>query len=128
MDNREATAEQISFFREQGWLVVENAIEQPEIAEVAARMEVGLRKKHKLAYDWAWEKGRSKEEREFKIVQGNPSMVWPEIARERFRTWMIAFCPRLDERDGALVPPVPGQTAARRRARLLASGRGLLGP
>ncbi len=91
MDNREATAEQITFFLEHGWLVVEDAVEPAEIAEAAARMEVILRKKHKLAYDWAWEKGRSKEERQFKIVQGSPSMVWPEIARARFRTWMIAF-------------------------------------
>jgi hypothetical protein len=60
MENREATVEQIYFFREHGWLVVENAVEPAEIDEVAARMEVSLRKKHKLAYDWAWEKGKSK--------------------------------------------------------------------
>lgn len=95
MDNREATAEQIDSFREHGWLVVEEAVEPAEIAEVAARMDVILRKKHKLAYDWAWEKGRSKEKREFKIVQGSPSMVWPEIARARFRLWMIEFASRL---------------------------------
>ena len=35
--------------------------------------------------------GKSKEERQFKIVQGSPSMVWPEIAHARFRIWMIAF-------------------------------------
>jgi phytanoyl-CoA hydroxylase len=91
MENREATVEQISFFREHGWLVVQNAVEPAEIDEVSARMEVILRKKHKLAYDWAWEKGKSKEERQFKIVQGSPSMVWPEIAHARFRIWMIAF-------------------------------------
>lgn len=91
MVNREATVEQIAFFREHGWLVVENAVEPAEIAEVGTRMDVILRKKNKLAFDWAWEKGRSKEDREFKIVQGSPSMVWPEIAHARFRTWMLAF-------------------------------------
>jgi phytanoyl-CoA hydroxylase len=95
MENREATASEIAFFREHGWLVVEDAVEPAEIAEAAERMEVILRKKHQLAYDWAWEKGRSKEEREFKIVQGSPSMVWPEIKRARFRLWMIEFASRL---------------------------------
>ena len=91
MDNREATADQIAFFREHGWLVVEDAVAPAEIAEVAERMDVILRKKHKLAYDWAWEKGKSKDEREFKIVQGSPSLVWPDIAHARFRIWMIEF-------------------------------------
>ena len=95
MENREATASEIAFFGEHGWLVVEDAVEPAEIAEAAERMEVILRKKHKLAYDWAWEKGRSKEEREFKIVQGSPSMVWPEIKHARFRLWMIEFASRL---------------------------------
>jgi phytanoyl-CoA hydroxylase len=95
MGNREATASEIAFFLEHGWLLVEDAVEPAEIAEAAERMEVILRKKHKLAYDWAWEKGRSKEEREFKIVQGSPSMVWPEIKHARFRLWMMEFASRL---------------------------------
>ena len=59
MENREASVEHIYFFREHGWLVVENAVEPAEIDEVAARMEVILRKKHKLFYDWAWEKEKA---------------------------------------------------------------------
>lgn len=88
-------ASEIAFFREHRWLVVEDAVAPAEIAEAVERMEVVLRKKHKLAYDWAWEKGRSKEEREFKIVQGSPSMVWPEIKHAKFRLWMIEFASRL---------------------------------
>jgi phytanoyl-CoA hydroxylase len=95
MDNREATADQIAFFREHGWIVVEDAIAPAEIVEVAERMDVILRKKHKLAYDWAWEKGKSKDEREFKIVQGSPSLVWPEIKHARFRIWMAEFASAL---------------------------------
>src|SRR5271170_4018929 len=91
MENRDASAEQIAFFREHGWLVVEDAIAPAEIAVVAERLDVILRKKHKLAYDWAWEKGRSKDDREFKIVQGSPSLVWPEINDTRMRSWMIEF-------------------------------------
>jgi ectoine hydroxylase-related dioxygenase (phytanoyl-CoA dioxygenase family) len=95
MDSREATIAQIAFFREHGWLVVEDAIDQAEVTEVGERMDVILRKKHRLAFDWAWEKGKSKDEREFKIVQGSPSLVWPEIKNARFRTWMIAFAGQL---------------------------------
>jgi len=81
----------IAFFREHGWLVVQDAIELDTLAEVQRRMEPILQKKHKLAFDWAWEKGKSKEEREFKIVQSSPTWIWPEIAQTEFRKWMISF-------------------------------------
>ena len=55
---RRADAEQIAFFREHGWLVVEDAVDAAELAEVDARCEVILEKKDKLAFDWAWEKGK----------------------------------------------------------------------
>jgi ectoine hydroxylase-related dioxygenase (phytanoyl-CoA dioxygenase family) len=54
-----------------------------------------LEKKEKLAFDWAWEKGKSKEEREFKIVQGSPTLVWKEIAQAPFRRWALAFAAAL---------------------------------
>ena len=53
---------QIAFFREHGWLVVEDAIPAAELAEVDARCHVILEKKEKLAFDWAWEQGRTLEE------------------------------------------------------------------
>jgi len=49
MDNGTAPVEPLGFFRAHGWLVGEDAVEAAEIAEVAARMEVMRRKKHKLA-------------------------------------------------------------------------------
>jgi phytanoyl-CoA hydroxylase len=82
---------QIGFFREHGWLVVEDAVSAAELAEVDARCHVILEKKEKLAFDWAWEKGRTLEQREFKIVQGMPSLVWPEVSEARFRVWALAF-------------------------------------
>ena len=82
------TAADVAFFREHGWLVVEGAIDAADIDEVARRCQPILDKKEKLAFDWAWEKGRSREERAFRIVQGSPSMVWREIHATRFRAWM----------------------------------------
>ena len=60
MTYREPQAADIAFFQEHGWLVVEDAIEPADIADVSNRMAVILEKKHKLAYDWAWEKGKSR--------------------------------------------------------------------
>ena len=82
---------EIGFFREHGWLVVENAIPPEVLVEVRERCEPILQKKHKLAFDWAWEKGKAREEREFKIVQSSPTWVWPDIANTEFRAWMRSF-------------------------------------
>jgi ectoine hydroxylase-related dioxygenase (phytanoyl-CoA dioxygenase family) len=91
MTHPRASDAQIAFFREHGWLVVEDAVSAAELAEVDARCHVILEKKEKLAFDWAWEKGRTLEQREFKIVQGMPSLVWPEVSEAAFRVWALAF-------------------------------------
>jgi hypothetical protein len=87
------------FFREHGWLVLEGAVAREEIERIQARCEVILEKKEKLAFDWAWEKGRSKAERAFRIVQGSPSFVWPEIAQTPFRRWALRFASELMGRE-----------------------------
>jgi len=87
----EADPSQVAFFAEHGFLVVEQAVDPGEIREVEARCEVILEKKHKLAFDWAWERGTAREERAFRLVQGSPTLVWPGIAETRFRRWAIAF-------------------------------------
>jgi ectoine hydroxylase-related dioxygenase (phytanoyl-CoA dioxygenase family) len=94
-----ADASQLEFFEEHGWLVLEDVIDPADLAELASRCEVILHKKHKLAFDWAWEKGKSKEEREFKIVQGSPTLVWPGIAQAPFRLWALEFGSALMRRD-----------------------------
>jgi ectoine hydroxylase-related dioxygenase (phytanoyl-CoA dioxygenase family) len=94
-----ASPEQIAHFREHGWLVVEDAIAAAELEEIGRRMEVILAKKEKLAFDWAWEKGAPREQRAFRIVQGSPSFVWPEIAAAPFRRWAIAFGAQLFGRE-----------------------------
>jgi phytanoyl-CoA hydroxylase len=95
----QASATEVGFFQEHGWLVVANAIELAELRELSERCEVILQKKHKLAFDWAWEKGKARHERDFKIVQSSASMVWPEIARTQFRPWMVAFASALMQRE-----------------------------
>jgi ectoine hydroxylase-related dioxygenase (phytanoyl-CoA dioxygenase family) len=94
-----AEESEIAAFEKHGWLVVEDAIEPADLAELEARCQVILDKKDKLAFDWAWEKGKSQAEREFKIVQGSPTMVWPDIASTRFRRWALAFGASLLRRD-----------------------------
>jgi ectoine hydroxylase-related dioxygenase (phytanoyl-CoA dioxygenase family) len=95
----EPTPEQVAFFDEHGWLVVERAVEAAELELVRTRMEPILEKKHKLAFDWAWEKGTPKEERAFRLVQGSPTRVWPRIEDARFRRWAIAFASALIGRE-----------------------------
>jgi len=99
MQYREASESEAAFFNEHGWLVVENVVDAGDLAEVGVRLEKILEKKHKLGFDWAWEKGKSREEREFKIVQGSPTMAWPEISAMRFRRWMIQFASALLKSD-----------------------------
>ncbi len=81
----------IAFFEDHGWLVVEDAIPPKVLDEVRRRCDPILARPHKLAFDWAWEKGKSREERAFRIIQGSPSYVWPDIARTEFRAWMLEF-------------------------------------
>jgi phytanoyl-CoA hydroxylase len=95
MAYREATAHESAFFQEHGWLVVEGAIAPADLAEAGARMEKILEHKHKFAFDWAWEKGKDRDDREFKIVQGMPSRAWRGIADTAFRRWMIAYASAL---------------------------------
>jgi phytanoyl-CoA hydroxylase len=90
-----ATDAEVAFFQEHGWLVVKDAIDLADLAEAGARMQKILDNRHRFAFDWAWEKGKSKDEREFKIVQGMPSRAWPAIAETRFRRWMIEFASAL---------------------------------
>jgi hypothetical protein len=85
----------VGSFQQHGFLVVEDAIDPGDLEEVGRRCQPILDHKEKLAFDWAWEKGTTREARAFKIVQGSPTLVWREIAGTRFREWMISFGSRL---------------------------------
>ena len=83
--------EQRSFFAENGYLVVDSAIVVHDVVAVRKHCDVIVEKRHKLAFDWAWGKGTPREERKFKIVQGSPSHIWPEINDTQMRRWMNEF-------------------------------------
>ncbi len=111
------SARDVDSFREHGFLVVEDAIDLDDLEEVRQRCQPILTHKEKLAFDWAWEKGTSREARPFRLVQSSPSIVWKQIAATRFREWMRVFASELMGRpvefwyDQFLAkPPLQGAT------------------
>ena len=87
-----ATPEQIRFFGEHGYLVVEDGIDVSDLNHVRARCETIIEQKDKLAQDWAWQKGTSLAEREFAILQSSPTLIWPsEFTTAPFRLWAVEF-------------------------------------
>ena len=73
-----------------------------------------LERKESMAFDWAWEKGQAKDERQFKILQSSPTLFWPELNDEPFRAWAVAVRVRAHgHRARVLVRPVPRQAARR---------------
>lgn len=86
-----ATAEQIACYREHGWLVVADAIAAADLDALEARCDEIIRDRHRLARDWAWDAGESRENRSFRIVQAFPHKLWPELMEAPYRTWAVAF-------------------------------------
>jgi phytanoyl-CoA hydroxylase len=89
------TPEQIDFFGRHGWLVVENAIAHADLDELDSRCERIIDEKETLANDWAWDARESKEQRSFRIIQGSPTKMWPEIAQQAYRKWLTGFASAL---------------------------------
>ena len=87
----QATDEHRAFFEEHGWIAIEDAIDPEDQRDLAAHCDIILEKKHKMAFDWAWDEGTQKEERAFKIVQSSPTLFFPDLMQARFRTWAIEF-------------------------------------
>ena len=85
------TERDVSFFAEHGWIAVEDAVDPEDLATLESRCAVILEKKETMAFDWAWEDGTPKDERAFKIVQSSPSLFFPELHDEHFRSWAIDF-------------------------------------
>jgi phytanoyl-CoA hydroxylase len=90
-----ATDEQIAFFREHGWLVVENVVPDEDLDELERHCDRILEEKERLANDWAWDEKESKEQRSFRIVQSSPSFVWKDIREARYRKWLVEFASAL---------------------------------
>jgi hypothetical protein len=87
----EPTQEHLDFFNKHGWIVVKGAIPQADLDALESRCERLIEEKERLAYDWAWDATEKKEERSFRIIQSSPSLVWPDIAEQAYRKWLVAF-------------------------------------
>ncbi len=94
-----ASAEQKEFFLEHGYLIVRDAVAQAELDELEGHCDTLLADKEQLANDWAWDERESKEGRSFRIVQSSPSLVWKDIAEQRYRRWLVAFASGLMAMD-----------------------------
>ena len=124
-----ATDDDVAFFEEHGWIAVPDAVDPADLATSRSAARSSSSGKETMAFDWAWEKGQAKDEREFKILQSSPTLV---LARAQRRA-----VPRVGgrvrvrahgHRARVLVRPVPRQAARSERADPLAPGRGVLGP
>lgn len=91
MNYPQASPEHVEFFKRHGWLVIEDAIAQHDLDELERRCERIIDEKETLAYDWAWDAQETKAQRSFRIVQGSPTKLWPEIGDQAFRKWLVAY-------------------------------------
>jgi hypothetical protein len=87
----QATDDDVAFFEEHGWLAVHDAVDPADLGHLEERCNYILERKESLAFDWAWTKDQSKDERDFKILQSSPTVIWKEINESRFRAWAIEF-------------------------------------
>jgi phytanoyl-CoA hydroxylase len=87
----EASPDHVAFFREHGWLVVEDAIPADDLDELEGHLDELILQKEKLAFDWAWDASEEREQRSFRIVQSAPELVWPEVKDAAFRKWAVEF-------------------------------------
>jgi hypothetical protein len=91
-----AAEQDVEFFRAHGYLVVADAVRMDDLSLLTERCEQIIEHKHLMAFDWAWAEGKSREQREFTILQSSPSFIWAdEFTRARFRTWATEFASAL---------------------------------
>ena len=91
-----ATAEDVEFFKEHGYIVVRDAIDPADMIELEAFCQRIIEGKENMAFDWAWDSDKSKDEREFRILQSSPShMLGADWSTERYRVWAIEFASTL---------------------------------
>src|SRR4029077_19776654 len=86
-----ATADDIAFFDEHGWIVVDGAVDPRDLEQLIGYCDKIQANKETMAFDWAGEKGKSVEERDFKILQSSPTMFFPDLNGATFRRWAVEF-------------------------------------
>lgn len=90
-----ADADDVAFFAEHGWIVVTDAVDPADLEVLEARCDTILEKKETLAFDWAWDEGTDRDQRDFRILQSSPTIFYPELNEARFRSWAIEFASTL---------------------------------
>jgi hypothetical protein len=88
---RSATEDDIRFFSEHGWIVVEDVIDPADLVQLERRCDEIIANKETMAFDWAWDDSTDRSEREFRILQGSPSRRTNEFADAPFRVWAVEF-------------------------------------
>jgi len=99
MNYPEATAEQIAKFHDDGFLVVENVVPQPDIDELLKISERIIADRHALAKDWDWRKGEDQSKRAFRIVQCAVTRNFPWMQESELRRWSTRFASSLMKMD-----------------------------
>ena len=124
-----ATADDVAFFDEHGWIVVEDAVDPRDLDQLIGYCDEILAKKETMAFDWAWEKGKPRGARvQDPAVEPDPSSCPSSTTRRSGRgpsSSRSALMGRPVEfwYDQFLAKP-PEKSAAD----AVAPGRGLLGP
>ena len=78
---RRATEADVAFFAEHGWIAVADAIDPADLVDLEEQCQKIIDNKESMAFDWAWEEGTDRDQREFKIVQSSPSLFWQALRR-----------------------------------------------
>lgn len=87
-----ADADAIGFFKEHGYIVVEDAVPQADLDELEGYMDLIVNDPEKyMAFDWAWSEKEDREKRSFRIIQAGPQLAWPEIEHAEFRKWAVRY-------------------------------------
>ena len=95
MNYPSASADQVAYFHEHGFLIVRQAVAQAELDNLESHCDTLLANKESLANDWAWDAKETRDQRSFRIVQSSPSLVWKDIAGQPYRRWLAAFASSL---------------------------------
>ena len=91
-----ATNDHIRHFADHGFVIVDDAIDPADLADLELACTEIIEHKEQMAFDWAWSADEARDERSFRILQASPTMVWPErFADAPFRRWAVAFASAL---------------------------------
>jgi hypothetical protein len=90
-----ATRDDIAFFDQHGWLVVRDAVDPDDFGPLLEHCDQIQANKETMAFDWAWERGKSVDERDFKILQSSPTMFFPDLNASAFRRWAVEYASAL---------------------------------